>query len=80
MSRISLLGDGEGGFLARLAFWLSRKKIGTVPNNVRVLAHHPQILKSYARMEMGLEETKLLPSDLKMLVVVKVAKTIDCPF
>ena len=41
MSRISLLGDGEGGYLARLAFWLSRKKIGTVPNNVRVLAHHP---------------------------------------
>ena len=74
------MGDGQGGLLARLAFWFARRKVGRVPNNVRVLAHHPQILKSYGWMEMGLEKAKLLPAELKMLVVLAVARTIDCPF
>ena len=80
MARLQGVRDGEGGILARIAFWYSRRKLGRVVTPVRVYALHPRLLRGYGNMEMTLEKTRMVEARLKLLAAVKVATRVGCPF
>jgi len=79
MARIDGVESG-GSLLARVAFFLTRRKIGRVVKPVRIHALHTRLLSGYGQMELAQEKASLLPSGLKSLACVRVAQRIGCPF
>jgi len=79
MSRIEGVSNG-GSILARIAFFLTRRKVGRVVTPVRIHALHTPILYGYGQMEMAQEKAKRVPSRVKALAQVRIAMRIGCPF
>ncbi len=80
MARISGLEAHEAGWLTRLAYWFTKRKLGRVIMPVKIHAHHPGLLRGLARMEMAQEAAKTVDPALKTLLGVRVAMRIGCPF
>ncbi len=79
MARIEGVTRG-GSLMARIAFFLTKRKIGRVVKPVRIYALHSKMLRGYALMELAQEGARRVPADLKMLAQVRVATRIGCPF
>jgi hypothetical protein len=69
-----------GGLLARLAFWISRRKTGKVVAPVRIHALRTPILYGYGQMELAQERANQVPAQLKSLGQIRIALRIGCPF
>ena len=80
MSRVKGLEANEAGFIGRIAFWFSKRKVGMVPDSVRITAHHSRLLRAMGSMEMGQEAAKFVEFRLKILAQIKVAMLVGCPF
>ena len=65
---------------ARLAFFMTRRKVGRVIRPVRVHALHTRLLTGYGQMEMAQEKARQVPVEIKSLAQVRVAMRIGCPF
>ena len=79
MARIQGVTRG-GSLLARIAFFMSRRKLGKVVRPVRVHALNPSLLLGYGQMESGQGKAKSFPPAVKALAKVRVAMRIGCPF
>lgn len=64
----------------RFAFFMSKRKLGRVITPIKIMAHHPRLLRAYAHMELGQEAAHTVDAQLKALVQVKIAMSIGCPF
>jgi hypothetical protein len=80
MARIAGVEPGAAGLVARLAYWLTKRKVGRVVLPVKITAHHPRLLRAMGAMEMGQEAARSVAAPLKMLAQVKVAMLVGCPF
>lgn len=80
MARIDGLADGKGGPLVRLAYWLSRRRLGTVTDSMRVIAHNGWILRAFGAFELALDRSRLIDRRLKLLGALKAATLIGCPY
>ena len=80
MARIQELEKVGANFFVRFAYWLTKRKLGRVIVPVKIVAHHPRLLRAYAHMELGQEAANSVDVRLKVLVQVKVAMLIGCPF
>jgi hypothetical protein len=80
MARIEGVEPRSAGLIVRLAYWLTRRKVGRVILPVKITAHHPRLLRAMGAMEMGQEAARSVEAPLKMLTQVKVAMQIGCPF
>ena len=78
--RIEGVADRDAGFVAKLAYWFSKKKVGRVIEPLRIHAHHPRLLRGLGHMEMAQQAASTLESGLKELVNIKVAMRVGCPF
>ena len=79
MARIQGVASG-GSLLARIAFFMSRRKLGKVVRLVRVHALNPSILLGYGQMEGSQGKAKSFPPAVKALAKVRVGMRIGCPF
>lgn len=79
MARLTGVERG-GGLLARLAFFLTRRRLGRVPRPLRIVALHPRLLMGYGQMELAQDKAASLPPALKKLAQVRVAMRVGCPF
>jgi len=76
----------EAGWLTRLAYWFVRRKFGKLTGKdrliepVKVVAHHPRMLKAIAQMEAGIEAARSVPVELKRLASLHAAMLVGCPF
>ena len=77
-ARISLINDGEGGLLARIAFRQSRRRYGRVMDPIRVMAHHPTVMAGAGALELASERAKLLPARLKHLAELRAGMIAGC--
>lgn len=68
------------GLFTRLVFWLTRRKLGSVPSSLRVLSNHSQVFRGSVFMEQSQSKARRLPDSLKDLVQIRVATLIGCPF
>ena len=80
MARIQVLEAKQAGPFVRLAYWLTRRKVGKVVAPIKILAHHPRLLRAVAHMELGQEAANAVFPRIKALVNIKTAMMIGCPF
>jgi hypothetical protein len=64
----------------RLGYLFAKRKVGAVPEPLKITAHHPRLFRAVAHMELGQEAAKQVPAPLKTLASIKVAMLIGCPF
>jgi 4-carboxymuconolactone decarboxylase len=76
----------EAGWFTRLVYWFARRKFrkltgkGRLIEPVKVVAHHPRLLRAMGQMEGGLEAARSVPAELKLLASLQAAMLIGCPF
>jgi alkylhydroperoxidase family enzyme len=80
MGRIRGKESNEVGLRTRILYWLVKRKLGRVPEPVKVRAHNPKLLKAVGRMELFEGSSGAIPPDLKQLARLKAAALIGCPF
>jgi hypothetical protein len=69
-----------GALLTRLAYALTKRKVGRVVMPVQIVAHHSKILWGYAQMELSLGASRRVDAGLKELAQLRVATLVGCPF
>lgn len=72
--------EGGGLGLTGLIFAAVRRRLGRVPEPVRILARRPPMLRGHVFMEASQEGAGLVPPSIKKLAQVRVATRIGCPF
>ena len=80
MARFDGVDDKQAGWIARIAFWLCKRKVGKVATPLRIVAHHTRLLRATGSMEMGQLEARHVDPALKSLAQVLVAMRVGCPF
>jgi 4-carboxymuconolactone decarboxylase len=76
----------EAGWFTRLIYRLVRRKIGKItgqdrlPEPIKIMAHHPRLLKALGQMEMGQDAARSVPDTLKSLASIKAATLVGCPY
>ena len=81
MARMARLdGPKRPGLLARLAYWITRRKYGHVLGPVKIYAHHARILRGVGAMQMAQEAAHSVDPALKSLAQIRAAMRIGCPF
>jgi hypothetical protein len=80
MARIKGVPENKAGWLARFAYWYSRRRFGKVAEPLAVAAHHRWIFQAYGAYEFALDRARSVDARLKALVEIKAAALIGCPF
>ena len=80
MARILGVDSGQAGWLVRLVYFFTRRKLGRVVLPIKINAHHPRLLRALVEMERGQMAAKSVDAALKSLASVKVGSLIGCPF
>jgi hypothetical protein len=80
MARVEGVDARGAGLITRLAYWMTRRKVGRVVLPVQITAHHPRLLRAMGAMEMGQDAARSVEAALKMLAQLKVAMLVGCPF
>lgn len=77
-----IAGVPAAGFrpFTRLTYWVSRRKVGEVPEPLTVTAHNPTILAGRGAFELALETADHVDAALTELVVLKTAMAAGCRF
>lgn len=65
--------------IARIAYFISRRRFGRVVAPLKVYARHTPTLLAAGMLESMLDRTRL-PQDLIMLVQLRSAMRVGCPF
>jgi hypothetical protein len=86
MARLNGVEPHQAGWYTRLVYWFVRRSIGKITGKsrlvepVKIMAHHPPLLKAYGQMEMGQGAAHSVPAAIKGLAEIKAATLIGCPF
>ncbi len=80
MARIRGIGDAEGNVFTRFVYSMVRRKIGSIPEPMRITAHQPKLLAALAGMEVAQEGLRTVDPVVKALAGIKTAMMIGCPF
>lgn len=80
MARIEGISDKQASVFTRTVYGAVRRKIGRVPEPVRITAHQPRLLAAVGGMEMAQEAMRSVDPVVKALVGIKTAMLIGCPF
>jgi hypothetical protein len=86
MARMKGVEPHEAGWFTRLVYWLARRKVGQLTGlsrlvtPIKIMGHHPRLLRALGAMEMGQEAARSVPAALKCLASGKVAQLVGCPY
>jgi hypothetical protein len=80
MARIEGIGDKQANVFTRTVYRAVLRKIGRVPEPIRITAHQPRLLAALSGMEMAQEAMRTVDPVVKALVGIKTAMLIGCPF
>lgn len=79
MARISGLPEDSSPF-TRLAYALTRRRLGRMVETVAISAHHPRLLLGAAAFEQALGGAHRLDDRVEALAILQTASRIGCPF
>lgn len=68
------------GILTRIAYLMTKRKVGRLVMPVRIAAHHSKLLWGYGQMEQSLLGSRQVPQVLKDLGQLRVATLVGCPY
>jgi hypothetical protein len=84
MARISGAEPGQQGLVSglftRIAYALTKRKVGRVVKPVQIMAHHTRLLWGDAQMELSMAASHRVDAALKDLAQLRAATLIGCPF
>ena len=80
MDRIPALDRQEASPAAQPIFDADERRFGVVLNPTRVLAYRPPILAAYKALSASVGQDAVLPAALRLLVCLRVATLVGCPF
>jgi len=80
MARIAGIEDKQANVFTRSFYGAVRRKIGRVPEPLRITAHQPRLLAAVGGMELAQEGMRSVEPVLEALVGIKTAMLIGCPF
>ena len=80
MARIRPLTEEEVPSDSRVHFQRDQSTFGTVLNSTGFYAHCPSILNGARALGGAVEQSDLLPRQLRRLLNVRVASMVGCPF
>jgi len=80
MARIEGVQEKRGNPFTRSFYRVVQRKIGKVPEPLRITAHQPRLLAAVGGMEMAQEAMRSVDPVIKALVGIKTAMLIGCPF
>jgi hypothetical protein len=80
VARIEGITDKHASVFARSFFSAVRRKLGRVPEPIRITALQPRLLAALGGMEMAQEAMRSVDPVVKALVDIKAAMLIGCPF
>lgn len=80
MARIEGVGQAQANLFTRWFYGMVRRRIGRVPEPLRITAHQPRLLAGLGGMELAQEAVHSVDSVVKALVQIKAAMMIGCPF
>jgi hypothetical protein len=80
MARIEGIRDKQANLFTRSVYGATRRKIGRVPESVRITAHQPRLLAALGGMELAQEGMRSVDPVIEALVDIRAAMLIGCPF
>ncbi len=80
MARIEGIRDKQAGAFTRTVFGSVHRRLGRVPEPMRITAHQPKLLAALCGMELGQEGLHSVDPVVKTLAEIKTATLIGCPF
>jgi AhpD family alkylhydroperoxidase len=80
MPRIAPISDKQAGPLLRQVFRIARRKVGRVPDSLRVSANDGWSLGGQIAFELAVERFREVDHDLLELAQLKAATLTGCPF
>lgn len=84
MARIGGAEPGKqalvSGLFTRIAYALTKRKVGRVVKPVQIWAHHTRLLWGDAQMELSMAASHLVDAALKDLAQLRAATLVGCPF
>ncbi len=80
MARIDGVDGKQDNAFVRSFYAAVRRKLGRVPEPMRITAHQPRLLAGLGGMEMAQEAMHTVDPVLKALASIKTAMLIGCPF
>lgn len=80
MDRITPLEREQARPEARPIFDADERRFGVVLNPTRVFAHRPPILAASKALSASVGQEAVLPAGLRLLVCLRVATLVGCPF
>lgn len=80
MARIEGLSGKRAGRLAKLLYVAARRKLGQVPEPLRIAARSPALLVGLGAFETALGGAKQVEPRLKVLASLKVSTLVGCPW
>jgi alkylhydroperoxidase family enzyme len=78
--RLKGLEEHEAPFVARPAYWLSRKMLGKVITPLKVQARRPGIMWFGNLLGTAIEKSGKIELPLRALAQLRTAQLIGCPF
>lgn len=80
MARMQGVPPGSGGPFVRLVYREMRRRLGQVPDQISVTAHHKKLLLGYSLVEWAVDGADSVDEELKSLAVLKAAAMMGCEF
>jgi len=80
MARIHGVVEAEANDAARQIFEEQKKRHGFVPNAAQVSALRPMIYKGVQALAHGIQESGLIPQELRNLLCARTAQINGCPY
>jgi hypothetical protein len=80
MARVKGLTDAEAGRVTRGVFAAASKRVGEVPDPLRIMAHSKGVMWAAGGFEIAFGRARSVPAKLKVLASLKAAALIGCVF
>jgi len=80
MARIKGVEARDASLFTRIAYWFTKRKMGRVPETLKITALSSRLLRGVGEMEMAQAALKSVDPVLVALAEMKVATMVGCPF
>ena len=80
MDRIPPLDRQQAASAAQPIFEADERRFGVVLNPTRIFAYRPSILAASKALSASVGQEAVLPAALRLLVCLRVATLVGCPF
>ena len=80
MARIAGIDDQHASLFTASVYRAVKRRLGRVPEPMRITAHQQGLLAALGGMEMAQEKMHTVEPVLKVLADIKAAMLIGCPF